>query len=487
MLSSSSKRFWMTCLRCTRLEVFVLCLIAAVVVYQLIVPPPIGLADNGDFARVMGRFSLSRLPGQAGEETYFVSKYQFGPDAYWDSGYVTSEALPVAIAIGLNRLVSKDGLFDIRVLGLIHTALLLVAVWLLLLSSRKLGRAARAVFLILLIVAVTDIGYVQWFNSFYSESASYLFFLLAAALAWRLIQGQGGIPLLLLWTLTAVLLVAAKPQNAPLGVALAAFAFHLRTLDAGRAWRRCCAGVAIGILVLSAVYSRITPDQDMREMGHYGAVFYGVLVGSPDPAQDLADLGLSPDLARFAGRDPYPPDSGVDRPEFRQAFFARISYGKIARFYLTHPARLVRALDRNARQALLLRPEGMSNFERETGQEPNAQSHNFEVWSFLHARVYPRRFTWLAAAWGVYLAALAVVRRKRIDQAGRLEVDLVTLMLVMAVIEFGVVAMAMGIMDPTKQMLLVDVLTDASLLTAAAWTAGRLDSRVLVSVTPAAS
>jgi hypothetical protein len=477
----------MSYLRPTRLEVSALCLIAAVVVYQLIVPSPIGLADNGDFARVMGRFSLSRLPGQEGEESYFVSKYRFNPEAYWDSGYNTSETLPVAIAVGLNRLVSKDGLFDIRVLGMIHTVLLLVAVWLLLLSSRKLGRTARAVFLILLIVAVTDVGYVQWFNSFYSESASYLFFLLAVALAWRLIQVQGGIPLLLVWTLTAALLVAAKPQNAPLGVALAVFTFHLRTLDAGRAWHRWCAGAAVGLLVFPAVYSRITPSQDMREMGHYGAVFYGLLVDSPNPAQDLSELGLSPDLAGFTLRDPYLPDSGADRPEFRQSFFARISYGKIARFYLRHPARLMRALDRNARIALLLRPEGMSNFERETGREPNTQSHDFEVWSFLHAKVYPRRITWLATVLAGYLAALVVVRRKRADQSGRLEVDLVTLTLAMAVIGFGVVAMAMGIMDPDKQMFLVNVLTDASLLAAAAWAAGRLAERFQMlrrSVTP---
>ena len=47
----------------------------------------------------------------------------------------------------------------------------------------------------------------------------------------------------------------------------------------------------------------------------------------------------------------------------------------------------------------------------------------------------------------------------------------------MAGIGFGVGAMAMGIMDPTKQMLLVNVLTDASLLAAAAWATGRLAER----------
>lgn len=471
----------MTCPRCTRLEACVLCLIAAVVVYQLVVPPLIGIADNGDFARVMSRFGLAYPPGQEVAGNYFVSRFEIDPDACFVSGFVTSETLPVAIAIGLNRLVSKDGLFDIRVLGLVHTVLLLVAVWLLVLSSRKLGRAARAAFLILLIVAVTDVGYVQWFNSFYSESASYLFFLLSAALGWRLIQRQGGIPLLLVWALAIILLVAAKPQNAPLGLALAAFVFHLRKLDAGRAWRRCCIAIAIAVLLFSGVYSRIGPYREMREMAQYAAVFYGVLVDSPSPSEDMAELGLPPDLARFAERNPYLHDSGVDRSEFRQAFFANISYGKIVQFYVTRPTRLVRVLDRSARKALLLRPDywgrPLSNFERESGQQPNAQSQAFEVWSLLHARVYPRRLTWLAVAAGVYLAAFVVVRRKRADREARLEADLVALMLAMAVIEFGVVAMAAGTIDTIKHMFLVNVLTDASLLAAAAWAAGRIAGR----------
>ena len=71
-------------------------------------------------------------------------------------------------------------------------------------------------------------------------------------------------------------------------------------------------------------------------MNHYSAVFFGILAESPNPAQDLAELGLPPDLARFAGRSPYLADSGVDEPAFRQAFFARMNYGKILRFYALH-------------------------------------------------------------------------------------------------------------------------------------------------------
>jgi hypothetical protein len=309
-----------------------------------------------------------------------------------------------------------------------------------------------------------------------------LFFLAAAGLGWRLIQREGGLSLLLLWALAAILLVAAKPQHAPLGLALGIFAFHLRTLGAGRAWRRCSTGIAIAVLAWSAVYFRIAPYQEMSEMTHYSAVFFGILAESPSPAQDLAELDLPPDLARFAERSPYPTDSGVDEPAFRQAFFARMNYGKILRFYAMHPGRFVGALDRSAREALLLRDDGVSNFEPGSGQPPNALSHAFELWSFLHARAYPKRIVWLALALGLYCAALVFIRRKRSDAAGRMETAFIAAVLAMAVIEYVVVVMAVGIFEPVKHMFLVDVLVDASLLAAAAWASGRAGSLVTAAV-----
>ena len=150
---------------------------------------------------------------------------------------------------------------------------------------------------------------------------------------------------------------------------------------------------------------------------------------------------------------------------------------KIVRFYVTHPGRLVGALGRNARQALLLRPDGLSNFEREAGRPPYAQTHAFEQWSLLHAHVYPRRFALLVFALGVGCAALIFLSRKQPGAAGRLYADFIALILAMAVIEFTVVTMVVGINDPIKHMFLVDVLVDATLLAAAAWAAGRLAAR----------
>ena len=48
----------------------VIAAIAAAVAWQLLTPRPIGLADNGDFPRIMGRFDIGYLSDKY-EDRYF--------------------------------------------------------------------------------------------------------------------------------------------------------------------------------------------------------------------------------------------------------------------------------------------------------------------------------------------------------------------------------------------------------------------------------
>src|SRR6267143_4961984 len=98
------------------LQYLVLLLIAAAIAYQIFLPPVVGMADNGDFARITGRFDLTNAaPALNGDRffRYLIVKWKADPAARWVSGFLTSESLLVAAALGMNRLVSRDGLFDI--------------------------------------------------------------------------------------------------------------------------------------------------------------------------------------------------------------------------------------------------------------------------------------------------------------------------------------------------------------------------------------
>jgi len=53
-----------------RVDVFVLALLAATLVWQLPIEPVIGIADAGDFPRIMGPFAITYASNQVDDEFF---------------------------------------------------------------------------------------------------------------------------------------------------------------------------------------------------------------------------------------------------------------------------------------------------------------------------------------------------------------------------------------------------------------------------------
>jgi hypothetical protein len=65
---------------------------AVVLAFQLLLPPYYGLADNGDFSKVAGRFSLAATRGDGADNfVYAPGKYREDPKHYWNAGLPSSE------------------------------------------------------------------------------------------------------------------------------------------------------------------------------------------------------------------------------------------------------------------------------------------------------------------------------------------------------------------------------------------------------------
>src|SRR5712671_2697417 len=103
-----------------KLAWIVIAVAAAILTYQLFIPPIVGLADQGDFARIIGTFGYA--PEDRSATTAFVAeKYVSDPAARkpeWEQP--SSESLFVGCAILLNKLVSRDGRLDIVLIGVVH-------------------------------------------------------------------------------------------------------------------------------------------------------------------------------------------------------------------------------------------------------------------------------------------------------------------------------------------------------------------------------
>src|SRR5205809_2278782 len=113
-----------------RIDKSALALAVAILFYELFLPPVVGMANNGDFGKVIARFNLG-APFE-NEFQYAATKYNFDSKYHYVSGLYSSELIFVPAALGLNALVFRDCYVDIRSIGAIHSAFFLFALYLLL-------------------------------------------------------------------------------------------------------------------------------------------------------------------------------------------------------------------------------------------------------------------------------------------------------------------------------------------------------------------
>jgi len=356
--------------------------VAAVVLScQLFLPPIVGLADQGDFTRIVGRFGF-RAEDKSVLYGFLTRKYV--PD--WNARYrvyeqFSSEYIFVEAAVLLNKVVSRDGNLDITVLGFVHMLAFLCAFYYLLLATLS------PLIWLLALLALTDVGYAAYWNSFYAEPATCIFFLLLLAESIAICRGPEASRLQTIrWVVWAILFVLAKPQNAPLGILLALLVFRLRT------WSKSPAAISIAIassllIVAAATFIWKTSPVPNMWSSVYDQVFMTILPESKNPARDAQALGLTPDWLKYSGTGAWTPGTALSNAVFSGVIGKTINHGTIARFYLLRPARIWRHAKRMLPVAFSLRPEWCGNFERSAGLPPMAKSKAFSLWSAFHESV----------------------------------------------------------------------------------------------------
>jgi hypothetical protein len=404
-----------------KLYVAVLAAAGAILTYQLFIPPIVGLADQGDFVRTIGRFGYGPQHHASLEYVYVEPKYIPDPQyrsPYWEQA--NSEYLFVGAALLLNKLVSKDGALDITVAGIVHALAFLAVLARLLWVTRR--ERAHTLLWIGALVALTDAGYAVYWNSWYAEPASCFFFLLLLAEAVEIASsGQATFAGLLRWSLWSVLWILAKPQNAPIGLILGLFTFRLAIWTPSQLAR--WAAVASGCAMFAcAAFNVLAMPIYGRQANTYGVVFAGILPESKNPPADLQALGLDPQLAKYSGTGAWTP--GTYFPEMAASgVLRRVNTFTVLRFYLLRPARMWRRLRGLLPQITFLRRDWYGNFEPSSGLPPAAQSRAFTLWSGFHERVLPYVNKWIVFALAVWPLLIVwrwvrqrdVVRRRRLE------------------------------------------------------------------------
>ncbi len=357
-----------------------------VLAWQLLVPPVVGLANNGDFHKVIGAFNLAA----PNEEDYKFAPitYVFNPGPPLVLTFSSVEQLLALAAIGVNTLFSKTGTFDIRFIGLVHGSLYLLSLFLVLRLLRELGRVRRLICSALLILIFGDVLYVAALNSFYMDTAAIVFLLLSVAFLCRLLK-WGRRWDVIGFVLSAICFAASKAQHAPLGVLIALMITSKPSTFMSGLGIRFRAGI-VAALIATVLWTLNATPWDYRATPLFSQVFFGILPRSDDPGRSLRQLGLNESYKRYIGTYAYSQGSPLSDPAFTREFLSKVSYARLALYFLRHPSVTYSIVAAAMGEAGRQRPY-MGNFDRTTGVPPFTESRAFSIWSDLKTTLFKDR------------------------------------------------------------------------------------------------
>lgn len=439
--------------------------VAACVAFQLFVPPSIGLANNGDFGKMIGRFSLGPddwVPPQ--ENDYLTTRWVYDQRNHWVSDNRSSELIPIFAALYIGWQFSSHE-FDIRILGAIHALLWIGCFAAFLPLLRPLPGWRRYAVAIAALLIFTDVSYVAYCNSFYTDAAAFLSLSWAVVLWLHLMQSaRPRAGFFAAFLAASILCVSTKPQHSPLGLVLFVPALLAALRFEGMQKKAGAAAFALLIPLTTWITFLETPRLE-KENAEYAVIFTKILPKSTAPLDDARELGLGPEYLRYSGFwANQPSEDPLNNPDWRAEFGRRTSHAKMAAFYLRHPWRALSIVYRDLRhQAPERRSKRIGNYRSDAGFPPKTLTSSFGWWSAIRSPLF-RIAPWHIVVWYAAFLTMGIRLAWRDRGIAMLSVVLAP----MGLLELGLTTLA-DAGETERHLFLFHAITDFTILLALAW------------------
>lgn len=420
-----SLRRWGSPALLAALGVFLITIIA------LFTPPYIGMADNGDYFRILyGNGLYFNAPDYDSQYFQYFIKH-FGIFQYFNENstdVVSSQSLFIHFSVWINELFYDDKVFDIRFQAAIYTVLYTIAIYLFVESvTWKMPLKYGYPIAILAIFIFGDTGYTAYFNSFYGESVVFIMMVFMFASGLLLYRNRyNDYVLLAIFTLSSILLTTSKQQNAPVGVIIAFTGIILIFIRKKKSFRvLMCASLVILLLAGIATYALI--PKEFVNINKYHAMTRGILMESNDPEIALKNFGINKQYAILDKSIYYALNTTVDVDSeiLEENFYSKYGFVSILKYYMANPDQAGKLFDLSAKSAFIIRPPAMGNYEKSVGNAPGEQTTFFSGYSLLKKSITPRTFgfivIWIVVIIGLYIPSfITALKAKRIREASRL-------------------------------------------------------------------
>lgn len=354
-----------------------------------IIGPVAGMGGADYFQIASGGFWLNSSNGC---QTYFAS-------IPFENGYTGTMnwiLRPLsALGIGL----------DVRILASAYFTAVLVAFFLLLSKMQTEKLWYKALIGGVVTFVFCDFAYLLHLNSLNPEGALYsLIFVMICVLVSQFLM-KPGICRSILYLALAFFVAGIKTGYFWIGILLSACL--LPTLFIRKEWwyRTVVLLLSVAVSVGCVVCFADGIDYQKEQQNQFHSVFYGVLKDNSDPSA-VASLGLPQEASAYVGKTVYDVDSSiVDDARYR------VSYPKIATYYLTHPKTLWSKLERSADNGYEIRQQYVSNYP-----EYQKLKYGFHGYSAIKRRFMQPDFWFVLVVLGAVIVFSAMQLKKQEDE-----------------------------------------------------------------------
>ncbi|WP_411168562.1 hypothetical protein ACH36K_15810 [Clostridium sp. MB05] len=363
----------------------------------LFLSPVIGMADNGDYYRIISQNDLYHL-SKDNEDIFFgyfnknYGIYKYNNEA--EITLISTQSQFIKLALFIDKLVTKDYIFDIRILALIYVIIQATAIYLMtkVLVEEVGNNIYKFIIVGLITIIFSDTAYIAYYNSFYGEAVNICCFLYSASLLLYMCKfNKFNVVNLVLFGLSTFLFFGSKQQLAPIGllgiIMLVRIYFFKKDIKI-----RTVSILIMAVFLISSIYFYKSIQGDFDYINRYHAMTRGVLLNEPNPEEILEEFGIYNQYSLLQNEIFFEkiPMINPDDEKLKNEFYSKYSVFTILTYYIKNPKKLTKMTDLAFENSYSIRPKVMGNYEKIEGKPFGKQSNLFVLWSSFKENILPK-------------------------------------------------------------------------------------------------
>ncbi len=446
------------------------CLLLAVLMGGVLFSPNIaGVADNGDFNRVLRPVMMWYQEGLSHAQTYFnyvMERYDIlTPLPLIQPTYLNTHLLVVWLAKTVNVIFCSREIFYIRVLGGVYCCLMLWASWLIMRGIKTKRLWMNLLLFALYVFIFGDSGHLLYFNSLFAEPTAFVFFLLAAGYLLQMVRAeQVKLHMAVLFFAALLLFLGAKVQYALLSVLFIPVAYYIARQFTRRK-EKLTVWVMLGVTVCASMTLYLIQPAYLDEVTTFDSVFCGIANDPATAGDRLEELGVPREYEVLAGMDGFQAEYPIDinSQEFRENFYDKVGKGTLVKFYLTHFDLLWEQMERTGKEVYYNRPEYLGNrAERYSAERTHYTA--LSGYQTVKNRLFPRNVWFILGFFLIYFGTLIAATVRGKDSRNRMMMTFLIILIVFCGVQFVLPTVGNGGIDIAKQLYMFNVIFDFLLI-----------------------